>query len=468
MTREWVTTANGAIAVARLERAANALARAAHPGVVEVVAYTATGLEAAELRTVRFDAPTLADRPLPPEELAGVVAAVATTLADLHTREVTHGAVEARHILVPGGSAPRLCGFSGDPAARPEDDVAALGRMVEIAARANAKAKGDALEELRADLPRRGRGGRGGRARGRARRPARGRGRVEAERARSQEARRAMSEIAQRATDPDPTRRPSAHEVAAMLRDRVPGARLPSLAPAAGPAGGRRRGDGGGEARGGAGSGGLGRGGAGSGRPLFKRLAFVVVPVLGAAVLVIGAMVPGRSLEIEPAPEPTSTTAAGATAVQLWPDRATGCDDSGTTLRGDVDGDGCDDPLAFHEGVLISDSGRLAVGSAGDVAVTGDWDCDGRTTLVLLRPARGTVWHFATWPPPGRSVEGRLVAEEAGAVDLVARAHEEHGCDQLEVGLADGGRITVAVAPEVAVDRAVDNAVAVPPGGAGT
>jgi hypothetical protein len=70
-------------------------------------------------------------------EVAGLGAAVATTLADLHDAGITHGRVGADHILVGTAGGPVLCGFAeavasghGASPAAGTMDVIALGRTL--------------------------------------------------------------------------------------------------------------------------------------------------------------------------------------------------------------------------------------------------------------------------------------------------------------------------------------------------
>ncbi len=420
-----VKKAEGAIAVARLERVASVLAQAAHPGVVEFVTHEPTGLESAELRTVAVDAPTLADRPLPPEELAGVVAAVATTLADLHSRGLVHGAIEPSHILVPLAAPPRLCGFSGDPAGSSADDVAGLGRLLQssgvdrggLDTSDNGGIAARRLADLR--LARRGTLGRwiGGRTG-----PAP---------AHDHAVRRTLEDIARLATATDPDRRPSADALAALLHDRVPGARLPGAAASHGREG-------------------VGR----SGTEVSARarvfgaelrslaLATLTVVALGVIVLAVGAMLPGPSVDVEGRATVSMSTTAQNTA-RVWPG-GDGCEPVKTALQADVDADGCADAVVYSDGLLISDSRRLAVGDAGDLVATGDWHCDGLATLVLLRRSSGSVWHFPSWPLAGNSVVGTLVARDLDAATIASRVGNS-GCSLLDVGLNDGTVLTLDV-----------------------
>ena len=62
--------------------------------------------------------------------------------------------------------------------------------------------------------------------------------------------------------------------------------------------------------------------------------------------------------------------------------------------------------------VLESDGRRYRVGQAGDAVLVGDWDCDGRPTPALFRPATGEVFVFPRWID-----DGRLAVEAIARVD---------------------------------------------------
>ncbi len=85
------------------------LRRAAHPGVVELVATVAGSDGLAELTTVAVEGRDLAALgALDVRTVAGLGAAVATTLADLHTLGVVHGALTADRVVVDGSGRPVL------------------------------------------------------------------------------------------------------------------------------------------------------------------------------------------------------------------------------------------------------------------------------------------------------------------------------------------------------------------------
>lgn len=114
--------------VARLGHEASMLTRARHPGVVDLVAV--------EDRAIRLrHAGTALARlgPLPADQAAAVVSAVADVVHAVHRQGVVHGDVDADHVVLDARGRPRLCGFgqardlTRDGTA---DDVAALGRLL--------------------------------------------------------------------------------------------------------------------------------------------------------------------------------------------------------------------------------------------------------------------------------------------------------------------------------------------------
>ena len=80
----------------------------------------------------------------------------------------------------------------------------------------------------------------------------------------------------------------------------------------------------------------------------------------------------------------------------------------GQSVLADLDGDGCSQWLALHDGVLSSPAGRHAFGEPGDLLLAGDWDGDGRWTPGLHRPSTGEV--FLLDDPPGPTAVSAQVA----------------------------------------------------------
>lgn len=92
------------------------------------------------------------------------------------------------------------------------------------------------------------------------------------------------------------------------------------------------------------------------------------------------------------------------------------------------------------EDVIVEESGevrvgrqRWAVGTAGDVVVIGDWDCDRQTTPAVLRPASGALYVFDGWAALGSPAVARKVADVPGAIEATAV-----GCGTAMVRTSDG------------------------------
>lgn len=512
-----VKTATGVDAVDRLRHEAERLAAARHPGVVDLVAYRdlvpvghavpATGVPSAALRTVHAGEPvtrwagSLTD-------VAGVAAALAATLGDLHDAGLVHGRLDPSHVLLGDGGRPRLCGWSGPDGAAPSDDVGAWGRLVDDLA-------------TRAASPRRLLAGRT-----------------------AARTRRSLLDLAERASDPVPTRRPSARALADAVMTAVPGATLPSAE------------------RPGAGTDGhdglapvsqpdtLDRIWSYAGEPTeAERWAAAfgsepdddVVdddadrdrpPPLPAADVEplawfdpgpfdlddtardapaghpvdrgtpdLDGWAPDRDDRAEPSddrtrdhvpvgtrgrtagPPPSVTErrrfpravlpvaaalVMAGTAVTLIaggsggdadatrpPANPASCPSVGAPAA-DVDGDGCPEALTVSGATVDAGVARWTLGEAGDLVAVGDWDCDGEATAALLRPSSGDVFLFSTWAAldapvtvtPTRRVGGAAAirAEPIGASDAAAGEADASAttCDRLVVDSTDGIATVVA------------------------
>lgn len=98
---------------ARLRHESWILSLAAHPGVVSLVEdpIRSGGRTVVRTRAVT-GRPLAAMDALSASEVAGIGAAVATTVADLHDVGITHGRLRADHVIVDTTGRPVLCGFS--------------------------------------------------------------------------------------------------------------------------------------------------------------------------------------------------------------------------------------------------------------------------------------------------------------------------------------------------------------------
>ncbi|MDQ4070553.1 MAG: hypothetical protein M3203_13940, partial [Actinomycetota bacterium] len=187
----------------RLQREASQLEAARHPGVVELVGVDGHGVGAI-LLTAHVDGPTVAKvGRLPLEESAGLLAALATTLADLHDLGLVHGAVSPEHVLVGAGGRPVLCslGYGG-----------AVGERVAARPPLPAAFTDPARHDPALLTPAFDVFGVGALARFLAPDPPPG---------------HVMARVAAEATLDDPSARPPARALAEMLHQEVPAARLP-------------------------------------------------------------------------------------------------------------------------------------------------------------------------------------------------------------------------------------------------
>jgi hypothetical protein len=444
-------------AVDRLRSEIERLRHAAHPGVVAVVdVVQAVDPPACELRTRYAGEPvggwagTLAS-------VAGLGAAVATTLADLHGVGIVHGRLDPSHILVGGDGRPRLCGFSSPGGTAPADDVAALAQvMSDLLDRARPPQGGTPLRRWRSV-------GQAG----------------------DQE--RALRLALQRALDPVPTRRPNARVLADAIVAAVPGAELPPATPevSAQPDTLERIwavSDNGTEAERWARA-------VGSGPPDLPLAEVSTAdwgggpcpnehPPAGDSGLTIErpqlAARGGLGARPRPAPDPPSAPQSGrrrlvaavvgiASVVALTGAAATlvSRDDSPKRAAGvaspwppgcprvaapaaDIDGDGCPNQLTVDGAMVTAGDARWTLGEPGDQVTLGDWDCDGSASAALLRPPTGDVFVFPEWAQSGAPVSVTPVQRVAEAVGI----HTEPGrapCDTLVVDIASGPPRTIEV-----------------------
>jgi len=387
----------------RLRREAELLEAARHPGVVEVLSLDGDP-DRPVLLTAFVDGPTLATAGrLPAQEVAGIVAAVAATLGDLHQMGIVHGGLTADAVILGPDGAPVLCGFGdggrvGERPTHADEPFDAATDVLDLAALARCLCPPGSPE---------------GRA-----------------------LRRAADEV----VAAPPGDRPTARALAASILATVAGARLPGPRAAGsplltdpGPASAPdpleawRH----------------GRPDAGAGRARARNAAGIMGAAAVVLVVFLAATGPLRGVGTVPAPpavdhpvdllEPSS--AATATTVLRPAERAVPPDCPGVPsgLAADVDGDGCADPLRYAGGVLESGEARWSVGRAGDLVATGDWSCTGLRTLALLRPSTGELFRFDRWPVSGGDATAASFARVTGGTALRAADLDQDGCHELVV-----------------------------------
>ena len=371
---------------ARLGAEARALRACAHPGVVRLLGSDG-GDPPSRLFLARVAGRSLAAAPVGMEEevVAGVLASVAATLADLHALGWVHGAISAEHLLLDERGRPVLCGFgrSCRPPSRSAltslaaDDVAAL--IAVMAERLPAHADRRLLRLLSAPSGRR-------------------------------------------------TNRPlNARRLARRAVDLVPGARLESPV-------GRPEPD---------------PGPPTAGQPLIPPGQSLAPPGQpppppGQPATSAGQAVPRAGAG--PARRWLVPAGGGVAAAALGVGLVMAGFHPG---RGSPRGHAGPGPAAPHVGPAgrvprpvgapPAPVGRYVLSDPGGgrlITAVGRWGC-GPARPAALDLADGWVWIFGHWPGPGSSLRARAVIDRPGAVGLVAERAGD-GCDDLLV-LGRGG-----------------------------
>ena len=448
----------------RLRHEAQLLHAARHPQVVSVVGFEPGGDDGqAVLTTAWVPGGSLAAgsaRRRSVRDLVRILASAAATLSDLHDRGIVHGRIDAEHVLVDEHGAAVLCGFAAaeQHADRPaSDDVAAMGRLI-----------GTLAVALNRSGARRG--------------VLRSRGHTEvAER---------LAAIGRRAADPLASRRPSARALARQLAELAPESGRPRAEPFAG-AGERSPLAVVGVVAAAAAVGvlavlGFSRWRASAANPSSSPATATTI----AATTTTTALPPAESSVAAPAvstvdvtgvlvaPEPTPPAIPGdppllepappampsdapipdpppldePPAVDGTADASTGPPTGCETLPADtpavdLDDDGCAEPITIGGDGTVT-VGRLAFGiglDPGDQVLVGDWDCDGRPTLAVLRMPSGAVDVFSGWPAEGEApVAATRVSEVPGATAATVVAPADGACARISVQSPDGTTVLTA------------------------
>lgn len=476
ITRKHADTADAA----RVRHEARALEAARHPGVVELAEHVEHPDGSCELATRWVGSHSLETWPCrSAAHVAGLVAALATTVADLHDLGISHGALTADHVLIRHDGRPVLCGLAearleDSPAAsdRFASDVAALGELVHRLL--GEDADDDPIPDRRI-------------------RP------FVARRRWPRYQRRALRTLADQAVIEHPGRRPTARMLAAAIREAIPDADLvrpdehdtTDRGPVASAE--RLSRD---AATGSTGSEetapeGLAPEGLASEdpppgldgwsdpldldhlrpsdlddprpTPAPRRLiaASCVLALLAGACVLGWRILLGSSPATPPEAalrEPPPIEAPSDADPETAPDAGPGCPrreperlaltDASVAAVTDIDGDGCTDVVEVAGSVLSGDGRRWRIGEEGDVVHLGDWDCDGVSTPAVLRPDTGELFVFDRWASPGEQISIPPVRAFDDPVGLDAVSDHDAECPGLLVEHADG--TTSAVAPEQA------------------
>ena len=368
---------------AKLRREADILAAVAHPGVVRLIRFESSQDGDTLVIGQVGGSDLTAVGPLDGAEVAGLGAALATTLADIHDLGFAHGAVEAGHILLDGAGRPVLCGFGRATAGGRRQDLARARRQ-----------DLQALASLLAQLLPPGFPG------------------------------RLRSTLKVAADGRRWANRGDARWLARRLTEVVPGARLPAIGtprPDRGqpndvpdemlrPRSGRRC--------------------------LFsisggpRRWAVAGTVALVAGSMLAGELAGGRTNPAVAIGRPGVTAAASRQA-------STPSSGAATTLACPAIDDGCS-PAQGAAGQLVMPFGRFRMATTpGSQTVLGRWACGALATPATLDARTGDIWVFDSWPVPAGRVTGRFVTRVPSASTLQVRPSRS-GCDLLVVTGRDG------------------------------
>ncbi|MDZ7676998.1 MAG: hypothetical protein U5K29_00410 [Acidimicrobiales bacterium] len=388
-------------AIERVRHEIDVLRRVQHPGVVSLL--DATDSEDQVVVRTRFcGSRTLATvGPLSVARAAGIVAALAATVADLHELGVSHGRISADHILIGGDGRPVLCGFGGATLDADDhacsEDVAAMGVLLqEILA---------PLDDV-APIPASRLGRRG---------------------AWSGYQRRALLNLADQASADHPSARPSARQLAQNIRATVPDATL--FEP-----GGDTGGDSPAEPPEREPSKWLALTGAGTASLVLvlTLVTALILPAEGAgptpattttAPEPVRESTSGRAPpfpEAVPAPSTTAAPSRPPAPLSDQADRASGCSISADGPPTLADGETCPTALALADGVLRVGNDEFHLGLDPAAAAIGDFSCSGGAQAAVLDLESGEVFVFDRWARAGQPATAAVADQVTGGRRLLA------------------------------------------------
>ena len=370
---------------ARLAREADFLGTVHHPGIVEMLPPEDDSSDRGVLRLRAVDGRALDSLTLDPPSAAGLGAAVATILADLHDLGLAHGSCEASHVLVTRNGGPVLCSFGryscrGDKglAAAQREDIRGLTAAV--------------IDSF--PIPVAGEG-------------------------------RRLRRCLQRGRSGHP---PSARALARQLAEAVPSCRLPTWEPDASEVVTAPDGTPAVPAPGSETSAHVQSTAVDS--PAAPKSTVADSPAAPESTAVDSRCERARRRRLRPFA--AVLVAAGVIiGAALWvatgnhPHRRTASPSACPAVDA-----GCR-PVADRHGTITTDGRSWSLGQAGDVVVLGRWRC-GPALPALLRPLTGQVWVFTNWATSAAGTPGTPVATLIGATSLVV-VPGSHGCDGLAV-----------------------------------
>lgn len=148
---------------------------------------------------------------------------------------------------------------------------------------------------------------------------------------------------------------------------------------------------------------------------------------------------PGESNPVAAQTDGSNPVGGPLSSVALSPTRVTaapnpvGCPQVAPPSA-DVDADGCPDSIEVHGRRVQAGGLTWEAGNEGDAVSVGDWDCDGKATVGLVRPRTGEVFLFDHWSGSA-GIDTQVRAIVSGALALAPTAEP---CTTPRVLRADG------------------------------
>jgi hypothetical protein len=182
----------------------------------------------------------------------------------------------------------------------------------------------------------------------------------------------------------------------------------------------------------------------GTGRPTPRWLALAAAGgalVVGGLALVVtadGSAPATDDLEDWVATIPAPTTARTASSLTTTTSVGPPSTLASTAPAGSAPG-----PTVIGPNLVAMGAERYEAGAPGDQVVLGDWDCDGESTVALLRAATGEVFVFDEWPAAGQDRTNPPVTMVPGAIRAEAADGNGDGCHDLVVERAAGQLVEV-------------------------
>lgn len=122
------------------------------------------------------------------------------------------------------------------------------------------------------------------------------------------------------------------------------------------------------------------------------------------------------------------------------------------TVGFDLDGDGCPEDPQITGNIVDVGGTSFRLGATGDLVAIGDWDCNGRATAVLLRPATGELFEFPVWASASMPSQAHPLTIIEGATGVrrgsaLPSPGTRASCDRILVALRDGAEIDPLLQP---------------------